>query len=80
MTKHLEGVLPDSQLIYYGKENGYRYDESPEWWEPLYTEAAGVILLVGDCGSGTMRMLELQNQLEDHDVPTVSIVCTPFYK
>lgn len=78
VKKHLEGVLPDSQLIYYGKENGYRYDESPEWWEPLYTEAAGVILLVGDCGSGTMRMLELQNQLEDHDVPTVSIVCTPF--
>lgn len=78
--KHLEKVLCGSELIYYGKKSGYRYDESEQWWERLYTEAAGVILFVGDCGSGTMRMLELQNQLEEHGVPTVSVVCTPFLK
>lgn len=78
--KHLEKVLCESELIYYGKQNGYRYDESEQWWESLYIEASGVILFVGDCGSGTMRMLELQNQLEAHGVPTVSVVCTPFLK
>lgn len=78
VKQHMKDFLPDSELVYHGKKNGYRYDEASEWWETLYREAAGVVLLVGDCGSGTMRMLEIQNQLEDHGVPTVSIVCTPF--
>lgn len=76
--KYIKQCLPESELVYYCKENGYRYDESEQWWDTLYNEAAAVILFVGDCGSGTMRMMTLQNQLEGHGVPTVSLVCAPF--
>lgn len=76
--KHIAQRLPNSDLVYYCKKNGYRYDESEQWWNILYSDAAAVILFVGDCGSGTMRMLTLQSQLEGHNVPTVSVVCSPF--
>ncbi len=75
---HLAELMPDTELVYYCKENGYRYDEREQWWDILYQQATAVILFVGDCGSGTMRMLTLQSQLEDHGIPTVSLVCSPF--
>ena len=78
--KHIAERLPDSELIYYCKEKGYRYDESEQWWDVLYKQATAVILFVGDCGSGTMRTITLQNQLESHNIPTVSLVCTPFIR
>lgn len=47
--KYIKQRLPESELVYYCKENGYRYDESEQWWDTLYNEAAAVILFVGDC-------------------------------
>lgn len=78
VQSHLEETYPDAEYVYYGKTKGYRYDEASSWWEKIYEDARAVILFVGDCGSGTMRMLTMQNQLELHNIPTVSLVCSPF--
>lgn len=76
----LHESLPEATFVYYCKEHGYQYEESETWWEKLYTDADAVIVFVGDCGSGTMRVMEIQSRLESHGVPTTSFVCEPFVK
>lgn len=79
-AKHLQSQVPTSELVYYCKTKGYRYEEPEEWWEDIRKNASAAILFVGDCGSGTMRTITMQSYLEKMGIPTVSLVCSTFKK
>lgn len=74
----LQPLISDTELVYYSKTKGYRYDEDEQWWKTIKENAAAAIIFVGDCGSGTMRTITFQRKLELMGIPNVSLVCTPF--
>lgn len=72
--------MPNTDFRYYSKSVGYQFEEPDSWWEVIKKEANAAVVLLGDCGSCTMRTITIESQLETMGVPSVSIITKPFIK